>query len=208
MAAAVAETAAATVTAAATQIATRVNRTFRLGTKQIYMPSHMITFMAPRKAQPPNFATFKVPLTFNKFDLRDYLLHLYKTPVLAVRSQLRQQRIRKSKTHGRIYRPPPIKTMTVQLKEPFVWPSVPEDLKPWNGLAISSMKEREKDMHVRRALVQKTGRVISRCDTKMTLAMRNTKSEATRLLREGGWANKRELDPRYAEESKAKKGGR
>ncbi|KAI0409094.1 hypothetical protein F4802DRAFT_547695 [Xylaria palmicola] len=177
--------------------ARRLLRTFRTGTKKVFLPSHMITFLAPRENQPPTFATFKVPLTFNKFDLRDYLLHAYKTPVLAVRSQLRQQRIKKSKVHGRVYRPPPIKTMTVQLVKPFVWPRAPTDVKPWKSAQAASAMFYEKRAYLLRARLTKTGKISLRDEEKLTEARKNLKDEAKRLLKEGGWNNKRELDPRF-----------
>jgi large subunit ribosomal protein L23 len=165
----------------------------------------MITFLAPKINQPPTFATFKVPLTFNKFDLRDYLLHAYKTPVLAVRSQLRQQSVRRSKIHGRIYRPPPIKTMTVQLKQPFVWPRVPTDITPWKKPAMAKAQAMEKQNYVDQARTAKTGYMRLRDEKKQTIERKDMKMEAKRLLKEGGWTNNRELDPRFSESDKAKK---
>lgn len=165
----------------------------------------MITFLAPRATTPPTFATFKVPLTFNKFDIRDYLLHAYRTPVVAVRSQLRAQKVRKSKVHGRVYRPPPIKTMTVQLAQPFGWPRVPTDLKPWRKPAMARMAKQEKKNHRYQAAVRKTGFMPLRDEVKEDEARKELKKEAKRLLKEGGWSNKRELDPRFAGKDGAKK---
>ncbi|TGJ79269.1 hypothetical protein E0Z10_g9497 [Xylaria hypoxylon] len=165
----------------------------------------MVTFLAPGENQPPTFATFKVPLTFNKFDLRDYLLHAYKTPVLTVRSQLRQQRIRQSKIHGRIYRPPPIKTMTVQLTKPFGWPRVPTDIKPWKKDSVAKANAQEKKNYVYRTRIEKLGKMPLRDEMKETEGRKEMKKEAKRLLKEGGWSNKRDLDPRFAEEGKVKK---
>ncbi|KAI8629532.1 hypothetical protein F5Y19DRAFT_475518 [Xylariaceae sp. FL1651] len=180
-------------------------KTFRTGSKQVFLPAHMITFLAPKTNQPPTFATFKVPLTFNKLDLRDYLLHAYRTPVVAVRSQLRQQRIKRSKIHGRIYRPPPIKTMTVQLAQPFVWPRAPADLKPWRSPVVVRAKAQEKKQHAYQAIAQKTGYMPLRDETAQEESRKNLKKEAKRLLKEGGWSNKRELDPRFAGKAEAKK---
>ncbi|KAI0905805.1 hypothetical protein F4823DRAFT_115022 [Ustulina deusta] len=165
----------------------------------------MVTFLAPRASQPPTFATFKVPLTFNKFDLRDYLLHAYKTPVLAVRSQLRQQSIRMSKINGRIYRPPPIKTMTVQLTQPFVWPRVPTDIKPWRKPSIAKAQAQAKAKRTSQSITMKTGYMALRDVTKEGLPRKNLREEAKRLLKEGGWTNKRDLDPRFAEKGQVKK---
>ncbi|KAI0542931.1 hypothetical protein GGR58DRAFT_496396 [Xylaria digitata] len=180
-------------------------KTFRTGNKQVFLPSHMVTFLAPRANQPPTFATFKVPLTFNKFDLRDYLLHAYKTPVLAVRSQLRQQQVRKSSVHGRVYRPPPIKTMTVQLTQPFVWPRLPTDLKPWRRESTAKAMAQEKARYAYMAGVQKLGRMPLRDELKESQSRKDLRMEAKRLQKEGGWSNKRDLDPRFSEKDGAKK---
>ncbi|KAI0967597.1 hypothetical protein F4678DRAFT_444959 [Xylaria arbuscula] len=197
-----ATTGAGTVAAAA---AGRLLKTFRTGTKQVFLPSHMVTFLAPKPNQPPTFATFKVPLTFNKFDIRDYLLHAYRTPVVGVRAQLRQQRIRKSKTHGRIYRPPPIKTMTVQLTQPFVWPRAPTDVTPWRKKAMErAFAKRQKD-HVTQANMRKKGVMPLRDEEKDSLARRNMRAEAKRILKEGVWSNKRDLDPRFTQNGGGKK---
>lgn len=180
----------------------------RIGRKQVFLPSNMITFLAPRENQLPIFATFKVPRTFNKFDLRDYLLHAYNTPVVAVRSQLRQQPIRPAKVKGRIYRPPPIKTMTVQLRQPFVWPSAPTDLMPWKDSGTSKMVAEKK---LRRYLTNRhraKAIVPLRDEYKEDLARKNLRGEATRLLKEGGWTHKRELDLRFKEKSKRKQVGK
>lgn len=157
----------------------------------------MITFLRPRNNLPPNFASFKVPLRFNKLDLRDYLLHAYDVGTLAVRSQLRQQRPRRSKVHGRVYRPPPIKTMTVELAKPFVWPARPDDRSPW-----VSEREARRDQSARvqegwRRKIQKTGKMPLRDHLPTPTARVNMQAEAKRLLREGGWRNEKKLDPKF-----------
>ncbi|KAI1817824.1 hypothetical protein GGS20DRAFT_456818 [Poronia punctata] len=187
------------VAQAAGQVAGKTaGKAFRIGLKQVFLPAHRITFLAPGKTTPPNFATFKVPLTFNKFDIRDYLLHVYRTPVLAVRSQLRAQRVRKSKVHGRIYRPPPIKTMTVELAQPFGWPRVPTDFKPWRSATSKKIMESQKRQRQSEAGVQKTGYMPLRDEVKQDDARKSLKKEAQRLLKVGGWENKRQLDPRFS----------
>ncbi|TRX98116.1 hypothetical protein FHL15_000761 [Xylaria flabelliformis] len=178
---------------------------FRLGTKKVFLPSHSITFLAPRPNQSPTFATFKVPLTFNKFDIRDYLLHAYNTPVLAVRSQVRQRRDIMKHITGRKFRAPPIKTMTVQLTKPFVWPSMPTDTRPW--LLAASTRATDEQTARRRMTMQirKTGVMPLRDERKESLDRKNLRKEAERLLKEGGWTNRRELDPRFSEKGNVKK---
>lgn len=93
---------------------------------KILRPNHVITFIRPIGNTPPNLATFVVPLTFNKFDLRDYLWNVYSVRVSAVRSFVNQQPIEKKgppeKRNGRPYRPQAQKMMIAVLEKPFVWP--------------------------------------------------------------------------------------
>ncbi|KAI4870051.1 hypothetical protein F4820DRAFT_404960 [Hypoxylon rubiginosum] len=180
------------------------SRVFRTGTKQVFLPSHIITLLRPREKQPPNFASFKVPLTFNKLDLRDYLLHAYNVPVLGVRSQLTQRRPRRSKMHHRIYRPPPVKTMTVELHRPFAWPEVPEDLTAWNTPHLEK----------RRQVTEENEKLQKRSEKKSTFPLRDElgadeervqlRKEAKRLLEEGNWENGKTLDPKFTQQKKKK----
>ncbi|KAI0508562.1 hypothetical protein F5B22DRAFT_620284 [Xylaria bambusicola] len=176
-----------------------LSKTFRTGKKKIFLPSHTVKFLAPKPNQHPAFATFEVPLTFNKFDLRDYLLHAYRTPVLAVRSQLRQQRPTKSKTNGRIYRPVPIKTMTVQLAQPFEWPAMPEDLSPWKPDNLARAKKQQEETQKLEETSRNAALFPLRENMRKAKSWTNMRAEAKRLLQEGGWSNKRDLDPRFTE---------
>ncbi|KAI0443148.1 hypothetical protein F4803DRAFT_333267 [Xylaria telfairii] len=191
--------------AAALGAAAKLPMTFRAGTKRVFLPAHPITFLAPRPNQPPTLATFKVPLTFNKFDLRDYLFHAYNTPVLAVRSQIRQRRTISRNHRGRLSRAPRIKTMTVQLTQPFVWPSMPTDITPWKQPSEARAVEYHKDMHRERRVIQKKGKLPLRDEKEEPQTRKNLRKEAKRLLKEGGWTNKRELDPRFSEKGEVKK---
>jgi large subunit ribosomal protein L23 len=74
---------------------------------------------------PANLATFVVPLTFNKFDLRDYLWNVYQVRVNSVRSFVNQQPIQRkgpADKRGRTYRPEAQKMMMAELEKPFYWP--------------------------------------------------------------------------------------
>lgn len=78
-----------------------------------------------------------MPLTFNKFDFRDYLWNVYNVEVTSVRSFINQLRAKQRETKlggrsGKWYRPRPIKMMIADLKQPFIWPEVPEDKDPWD----------------------------------------------------------------------------
>ncbi|KAL2821634.1 ribosomal protein L23-domain-containing protein [Aspergillus granulosus] len=102
--------------------------------KQVYLPNFTIALIRT-PFLPPRFASFYVPLNFNKLDLRDYLQRLYGVGVLRIRSYIEQMKVTRMKRNGNGYgqlrRPRSKKRMTVEMKEPFVWPEVPEDLSPW-----------------------------------------------------------------------------
>lgn len=77
---------------------------------------------------PPTFAQFSVPLKFNKLDLKNYLQNAYGIFPLSIRSSIRQQAVETvmiGKTR-RYKRKQPEKRMTIEMKEPFIWP---EDIK-------------------------------------------------------------------------------
>jgi ribosomal protein L23 len=99
---------------------------------QVHFPNFEVA-MIRRPKHPPNYATFQVPLWFNKMDMKDYLKSLYNVDVVDVRSFVYQlskrkqgkdlKRIRRRK----LYRPMSLKRMTVQLVDAFEWPKEPED---------------------------------------------------------------------------------
>lgn len=100
----------------------------------IYRPEFVIAlvrtpFLSSRYAQ------FRVPLNFNKLDLRDYLQNLYGVGVVSVRSYIEQQPItritRDGRNIGQWRRPLAQKRMTVELREPFAYPEQPKDLSPY-----------------------------------------------------------------------------
>ncbi|KAJ5226989.1 54S ribosomal protein [Penicillium citrinum] len=102
--------------------------------KQVFLPEFTIAlvrtpFLSPRYAQ------FRVPLHFNKLDLRDYLERVYGVGVVSIRSYIEQQPItritRDNRNFGAWRRPQSIKRMTVELREPFVWPEEPTDFSRW-----------------------------------------------------------------------------
>ncbi|KAG0634256.1 ribosomal protein L25/L23 [Tuber brumale] len=105
------------------------------GTKKVYLPNFTLALVRTPHL-PPNYAQFIVPLNINKLDLKDYLLHAYNVEVLSVRSFIQHQNVRRAKDKDLYrpkiewYRPRAIKKMTVELKEPFVYPPEPEDLSP------------------------------------------------------------------------------
>lgn len=99
-------------------------------------PDFSLALLRPQEGQPPNLATFKVPLRFNKFDFRDYLWNCYGVEVNGVRSFINQMRARQRSfygSRGKWYRPRSVKMMIADLKQPFVWPDPPKDLGPWDN---------------------------------------------------------------------------
>lgn len=115
-----------------------------------HRPNHVVTFLRPKPGQSPTIATFEVPLTFNKFDFRDYLYHLYNVETTSVRSFINQRMpAQKSIAHvagGQWYRPRAQKLMIVDLVKPFTWPERPEekDMDPWDHKLFKSVEEGHK----------------------------------------------------------------
>ncbi|KAL6238629.1 hypothetical protein BDW75DRAFT_201209 [Aspergillus navahoensis] len=103
--------------------------------KQVYLPNFTVALVRT-PFLPPRYASFYVPLTFNKLDMRDYLQRLYGVGVLSIRSYVEQQKVTRLRSmgrygYGKLRRPRSRKRMTVEMKEPFVWPEVPEDMEKW-----------------------------------------------------------------------------
>ncbi|KAL4931535.1 mitochondrial 54S ribosomal protein uL23m [Aspergillus undulatus] len=115
--------------------------------KQIYLPDFTIALIRT-PFLPPRYASFYVPLNFNKLDMRDYLQRLYGVGVISIRSYVEQQKVtrlnRAETGYGPLRRPKSKKRMTVEMKEPFVWPEVPEKMDAW-----------EKDQYHKAAKFQK-----------------------------------------------------
>lgn len=91
---------------------------------------------------PPRYASFHVPLSFNKLDMRDYLQRVYGVGVIGVRSYIEQQKVTRMRPlgrwgYGKVRRPESKKRMTVEMKEPFVWPEAPKDMAPYVVLSLS-----------------------------------------------------------------------
>ncbi|KAF3483662.1 RIO1 family protein kinase [Arthroderma uncinatum] len=103
--------------------------------KQIYLPDFVLTLIRT-PFLPPRYASFWVPLTFNKLDMKDYMKRVYNVDVLKVRSYVEQQKVTRDLPRGRqgfgpMRRQMAKKKMTIEMTEPFVWPKEPEDYAPW-----------------------------------------------------------------------------
>ena len=91
--------------------------------------------IAPQQKPDPFFVSFRVPLSFNKLDLRDYLRHIYGVHAELVRSWVVMRALRRKnqdRDFGRFYRPMSLKFMSVKLQEPFVLPKKPRRLDAWD----------------------------------------------------------------------------
>lgn len=146
-----------------------------------------------------------MPLTFNKLDMRDYLLHAYSVPTLGVRSQLTQRRPERSKVHHRIYRPPPIKTMTVELLQPFAWPAEPDDKSAWNPPHLERRKRESEKQEKWQKDAQTKGTFPLRDEIGATPARKELRREAQRLLTVGRWENEKTLDPKFSKDKKSRR---
>jgi len=167
-------------------------------------PNHVITFVRPVRNTPPNLATFVVPLTFNKFDLRDYLWNVYQVRVNSVRSFVNQQPIQRkgpAEKRGRAYRPQAQKMMMAELEKPFVWPErvkgedLPEeyDWKRWKE------QEDHSKAHERAQMARSSGDIPLLTERAAEVSGRERLRNEARELLEGKreWANEAKLDERW-----------
>lgn len=140
-----------------------------------------------------------MPLTFSKFDLRDYLFNLYNVEVKTVRSYVKQVPLAGTESQGRtrVFRPRSKKIMTVELLEPFQWPEVPENKEPWSNelwqMREESERAQEKFVETRRkeqiAMLSETKRSDSR---KSLAALAKSYLSGSRK-----WTNDVVLDPKW-----------
>ncbi|EED23275.1 mitochondrial ribosomal protein L23, putative [Talaromyces stipitatus ATCC 10500] len=112
-----------------------MTRVRRLAKKPIFLPEFVVTLVRT-PFLPPRYATFYVPLEFNKLDMREYMKQVYNVDIISIRSFVEQQKVTREFRDGRpgygpIRRPKSKKKMTIEMTEPFVWPEVPKDLSPW-----------------------------------------------------------------------------
>lgn len=112
------------------------------GSKKIYLPKFTVA-MVRTPGLSPYHARFLVPLDFSKYDLRDYLYHAYNVKCFNIRSYVKQMPVRDLQSKQRSwFRADSEKYMTVEMEQPFVWPALPEDVKPWGiGEYAKQVKE-------------------------------------------------------------------
>ena len=162
-------------------------------------PNHVIAFIRPKPRQPPNLATFVVPLQFHKFDLRDYLFHAYNVEVTSVRSFINQPAPRQKYGNvGKWYRPRSQKMMIVELVKPFVWPEAPaEDDRADFDHDMFQKIENDREKQMKRQMDPATIPLRTRQavpDSRKTL-----KRQAAGLLESGEWSSGQKPDEKWTE---------
>ncbi|GJC79135.1 54S ribosomal protein L23, mitochondrial [Colletotrichum liriopes] len=192
---------------ALTKAVARQAPNFKLGAKPVFLPNHVVTLIRKDRA-PPNWATFNVPLTFTKFDLRDYLWNLYGVEVTAVRSWVKQSPIERKGASSGYFRPQSQKFMTVQMTKAFVWPSPPEDLEPWNK-KLWDAREATSQKQYREDVARQLGRLAYPSKDKESVERKKLRREASKMM-EGKkeFKNDVELDSKWDQIVKASKGKR
>lgn len=139
-----------------------------------------------------------MPLTFTKFDLRDYLWNVYDVEVTKVRSYVKELPLSQRHTNTRsAYRPLSLKVMTVELVKPFQWPELPTDLEPWNNKLWHT---REKEIKkLRKEEVQKQESKIPLISRAPYSKERKSLADLAKKIQSGEvkWSNDLELDPRW-----------
>ncbi|KAK4150924.1 hypothetical protein C8A00DRAFT_36458 [Chaetomidium leptoderma] len=191
----------ATSVVAATEAAAK-RLPHRFGNKQIFLPNHIVTFIRPKPRQPPNLATFVVPLQFNKLDLRDYLYHAYDVEVTSVRSFINQAAPAQKHRHfGKSYRPRSQKMMIAELVKPFVWPTVPDekDREAFDHemfARLTAEREDQMDKQVDPSVIP------LRTQTPVTTARKDLKAQAAEFLKRGEWTNGKAEDGKWTEVDK------
>lgn len=167
-------------------------------------PSHVITFVRPVRNTPPNLSTFVVPLTFNKFDLRDYLWNAYGVRCSSVRSFVNQQPIQRkgpADKRGRPYRPEAQKMMMAELEQPFYWPErvKGKDLPEEYDWARWKEQEAYQKSHEKASLVRGAGEIEMLTEKEKEVPGRERLREEARELLEGRkeWTNEVRLDERW-----------
>ncbi|ELQ45056.1 hypothetical protein OOU_Y34scaffold00022g44 [Pyricularia oryzae Y34] len=187
-------------------MASQAGPTFRIGGKQVFLPTALVTYLPSQRD--PNFARFQVPMTFNKLDLRDYLYHCYNVEVRSVRSFIQQSPIKDRETDiGRNGRPMGVKKMRpqskkfmiVELVKPFMPPSAPQDLSPWEFETFEARQvEVDRMEEYTEAMQKKPG--VSPLRLPVT-SSRILQAQQAQALRKGGvdWDNQVKLDERWRE---------
>lgn len=73
--------------------------------------------------------------------MRDYMKQVYNVDIISIRSYVEQQKVTRERRDGRpgngpLRRPKSKKKMTIEMKEPFVWPELTGDKSAYDPLLI------------------------------------------------------------------------
>lgn len=97
---------------------------FSVGEKNVYLPEGAITLLPNLPNMSPYYARFKVPRTYNKLDLRDYLFHLYGLKVFDMRVSLSRRKFLPQKNNRGHFLSSQEKVIVVRMEKPFIWPTI------------------------------------------------------------------------------------
>jgi len=95
---------------------------------RIKLPNFSVVMLRPPRDTPANQCVFRVPMTFNKFQIKNYLEEIYKIKVLKVNTLIMVGKTKtymgQNKGYGRMYKKPDFKKAYVTLDEVFEWPLI------------------------------------------------------------------------------------
>ncbi|KAJ1980666.1 mitochondrial 54S ribosomal protein YmL41 [Dimargaris xerosporica] len=94
------------------------------GQRKVFFPNIIFRLVRSERLQ-PNQAAFKVPVNVNKFDVRDYLTHLYGVTVLDVRTVIYPGSKKLNRASKETIKKPRVKKAIVTLAEEFKYPAPP-----------------------------------------------------------------------------------
>jgi large subunit ribosomal protein L23 len=144
-------------------------------------------------------------LTFNKFDLRDYLWNVYNVRVNSVRSFVNQQPVQRkgpADKRGRPYRPEAQKMMMAELEQPFVWPAKVkgEDLPEEYDYQRWKEQQDYTKQHEYYSMARAAGDIPLLTERATEVPGRKRLREEARELLEGKkeWTNDAKLDERWS----------
>ncbi|KAJ1916744.1 mitochondrial 54S ribosomal protein YmL41 [Mycoemilia scoparia] len=115
----------------------------RFGNKKVFFPNLIFKIIRDPKLG-PNQAAFRVPLNVNKFDIRDYLSHLYKVTVTDVRTVIFPGKKTLDVRTGQRTRTSRIKKAIVTTVEEFKYPPKPDVDADFGGKESSYESERRR----------------------------------------------------------------
>lgn len=157
-----------------------------------------------------------MPLTFNKFDFRDYLWNVYNVGTNSVRSFVLQprpeQRNLPGKHNGQWYRPRAEKIMIVDMVKPFTWPERPTNLEPWDNKLFTTVEDGQNEFY-KKMWAQRRGTPALRNEQDVDLERGKLRKLAKDVLagnmkwipERGGWVDLAKEREQQEEQERARK---